>query len=34
MRFGARGEGWIIAQFTLIPLLLILTFALPREPPA
>ncbi|MBO9345476.1 MAG: isoprenylcysteine carboxylmethyltransferase family protein [Chloroflexi bacterium] len=33
MRFGARGEGWVIAQFTLIPLLLILTFALPRGAP-
>ncbi len=33
MRFGARGEGWVIAQFTLIPLLVILMFALPRGAP-
>jgi protein-S-isoprenylcysteine O-methyltransferase Ste14 len=33
MRFGARGEGWVLAQFTLIPLLVILTFALPRGAP-
>jgi len=33
MRLGARGEGWVIAQFTLIPLLLILTLALPRGAP-
>ncbi len=32
MKFGSRGEGWVIAQFTLLPLLFILTFALPSGP--
>jgi protein-S-isoprenylcysteine O-methyltransferase Ste14 len=32
MKFDSRGEGWVIAQFTLLPLLFILTFALPRGP--
>jgi len=30
---GARGEAWVVAQFTLIPLLVILTLALPRGAP-
>lgn len=28
-KFGARGEGWVVAQFILIPLLLVLMWLVP-----